>query len=105
MERNSDGPFPECAPAERYFHVVRDCYVKSADGDCEWDGDFLEGRHATLRDALRVVAAGHPISRYVIQDVPRMGMFPAWTGHSDKAIAELSALEVVTENAELATVK
>lgn len=79
--RRADGPLPECAPKEHYFYVVRDQYVKSADGGCEWDGDFLEGRHATFEAAMEVVRAGHELSRYVVEEVPRFGAFPKWTGH------------------------
>lgn len=93
-QRRLRGDNRECAPLLHYFYVVRDRYVNGADGNVDWDGDYLPGRHATLVDALRVVAEGHPVARYVIQEVPRMGAFPPWSGHPEKAIAELAELEV-----------
>lgn len=90
MARGVDGPFPGCSPAEHYFYVVRDRYVMSADGDAEWDGDFIPGKHSTFQAALAVVADGHEISRYVIEEVPRFGMFPKWTGHPEDARGELA---------------
>lgn len=92
MARGVDGPFPECSPTEHYFYVIRDRYVKSADDDAEWDGDFIPGRHSTFQGALAVVADGHEISRYVVEEVPRFGMFPKWSGLPEDARAELQKL-------------
>lgn len=84
LERRKDGPFPECAPAEHYFTVTQDRYVLDANGECEWDGIFLPGRHATLEDALRVVRAGSSMARYVVQEHPRFGMCPPWAGYGGR---------------------
>lgn len=84
IERRTDGPFPECAPREHYFFVTIDRYVTGVDGSAEWDGTFLEGHHATLEDALKVVRAGSSMARYVIQEYPRFGMCPPWAGYGGR---------------------
>lgn len=72
------------------FVVWRDCYVRSANNDCEWDGATVGDPCATLDEALAIAAAQTDWARYVIQDTPRVGMFPPFAGRPEDAAKRLA---------------
>jgi len=75
--------------AEIRFTIARVQYVRGTDGEAERDDYFFPTSYTSLEDALEVVLKLNP-TRYVIDDHPRQGMFPAWSGWPDQADEELA---------------
>ncbi len=80
LGRLKDGPFRECNPVERYFTIAQVRYLLSAGDNADREDIFFPERYPTLEAALAVVRTLSDMHRYVIDDHPRMGTFPAWKG-------------------------
>lgn len=89
-----------CAPKDLHFTIARVVYV-TLNGEVEREDEFFPQRYTTLEAALAVVCALRPGSRYVIDDTPRMGIVPAFTGWPDQAAKKLLELEQFSQTNEL----
>src|SRR5689334_14470102 len=79
-----------CEPKEYFFSIARVRHVKGPTvGEVDRDDIFFPPRYSNLRAALEVVQKLIPCERYLIEDTPRLGMGPAWSGTPEKAEAEL----------------
>jgi len=92
-----------CAPKNRYFEISRVRWVRGVDGEPERDDIHFPQKYATLGEAMdQVRKLVHPDWDYIVDDTPRMGMFPAYRGPGGPSARAEG--ETVVSDEDLATV-